>query len=58
MGRPRGLTSWGQHEIAEAIVAGGADYVLAVKDKLPTLVEAIRQWFAVACQRRLEIRMC
>lgn len=35
-----------QHAIAEQIVAGGADYVLAVKDNQPTLAEAIRTWFA------------
>ena len=37
-----------QHEIADTIVAGGADYVLAVKDNQPTLAEAIRDWFAAA----------
>lgn len=35
-----------QHAIADQIVAGGADYVLAVKDNQPTLAEAIRTWFA------------
>lgn len=35
-----------QHAIAEQIVAGGADYVLAVKDNQPTLAEALRAWFA------------
>lgn len=43
-----------QHGIAEAIVAGQADYVLAVKDNQPTLAEAIRQWFAAARQGQLE----
>lgn len=43
-----------QHEIAETIVAGGADYVLAAKDNQPTLAEAIRDWFAAAAQGRLE----
>lgn len=43
-----------QHEIADTIVAGGADYVLAVKDNQPTLAEAIRDWFAAAGQGRLE----
>ena len=37
-----------QHEIADTIVAGGADYVLAVKDNQPTLADAIRDWFAAA----------
>lgn len=43
-----------QHDIAEAIVAAQADYVLAVKDNQPRLAEAIRQWFAAAGQGRLE----
>lgn len=43
-----------QHAIADAIVTGGADYVLAVKDNQPRLVEAIREWFAAAGQRQLE----
>lgn len=43
-----------QHAIADAIVAGGADYVLAVKDNQPTLAEAIEEWFVAAQQGRLE----
>lgn len=43
-----------QHVIAETTVAGGADYVLAVKDNQPTLAAAIRHWFATAQQGRLE----
>lgn len=43
-----------QHDIAKAIVAGGADYILAVKDNQPTLAEAIRDWFAAAQAGRLE----
>jgi hypothetical protein len=35
-----------QQVIAEQIVVGGGDYVLAVKDNQPTLAEAIRSWFA------------
>ena len=35
-----------QTEIAAAIVAGGADYVLAVKDNQPTLCNGIRDFFA------------
>jgi len=34
-----------QTEIAAAIVAGGADYVLAVKDNQPTLAEGVREFF-------------
>jgi predicted transposase YbfD/YdcC len=34
-----------QTDIAAAIVAGGADYVLAVKDNQPTLAEGIRKFF-------------
>ncbi len=34
-----------QTEIAAAIVAGGADYVLAVKDNQPTLSAAVREFF-------------
>ena len=34
-----------QTEIAAAIVAGGADYVLAVKDNQPTLSAGIRKFF-------------
>jgi predicted transposase YbfD/YdcC len=34
-----------QTEIAQAIVDGGADYVLAVKDNQPTLHEAIQAFF-------------
>ena len=43
-----------QHDIAETIVAGGADYVLAVKDNQPTLADAMRDWFAAAQAGRLE----
>jgi predicted transposase YbfD/YdcC len=35
-----------QHEIAQAIIDGGADYVLMVKDNQPTLAESLRDWFA------------
>lgn len=35
-----------QHAIAEQLVAGGADYLLAVKDNQPTLAAALRDWFA------------
>lgn len=34
-----------QTEIAAAIVAGGADYVLAVKDNQPTLSAGVREFF-------------
>jgi predicted transposase YbfD/YdcC len=34
-----------QHAIAEQIVEGGGDYVLAVKDNQPMLAEALREWF-------------
>lgn len=34
-----------QHAIAEQILDGGGDYVLAVKDNQPTLAEALRDWF-------------
>lgn len=34
-----------QHNIANRIVQGGADYILAVKDNQPGLAEAIRLWF-------------
>lgn len=49
-----------QREIAQQIVAAGADYVLAVKDNQPKLHEAIRDYFAehladdcrsIACRR-------
>lgn len=43
-----------QHAIAEAIVAAGADYVLAVKDNQPTLADAIRDWFVAAERGQLE----
>jgi predicted transposase YbfD/YdcC len=35
-----------QHKIAQKIVQGGADYVLAVKDNQPDLCEALRELFA------------
>lgn len=35
-----------QHEIAQAIIDAGADYVLMVKDNQPTLAENLREWFA------------
>jgi predicted transposase YbfD/YdcC len=34
-----------QTDIAAAIVAGGADYVLAVKDNQPTLAKGVREFF-------------
>jgi predicted transposase YbfD/YdcC len=34
-----------QTEIAAAIIAGGADYVLAVKDNQPTLADGVREFF-------------
>ncbi|MFM9884682.1 MAG: ISAs1 family transposase [Burkholderiales bacterium] len=34
-----------QHKIAQKIVQGGADYVLAVKDNQPDLCEALRELF-------------
>ena len=37
-----------QHDVAAKIVAGGADYVLGVKDNQPSLAEAIRLWFDAA----------
>ena len=37
-----------QHDIAAKIVAGGADYVLGVKDNQPGLAEAIKLWFDAA----------
>jgi predicted transposase YbfD/YdcC len=49
-----------QREIAQQIVASGADYVLAVKDNQPKLHEAIRDYFtthlendcrSIACRR-------
>jgi len=43
-----------QHDIAEAIVAAQADYVLALKDNQPGLADAVRQWFAAARQGQLE----
>ena len=41
-----------QTEIAAAIVAGGADYVLAVKDNQPTLCNGIRELLRRSCDRR------
>lgn len=35
-----------QTRIAEQIIAGGGDYVLAVKDNHPTLHEEVRYWFS------------
>ena len=34
----------GQKTIAQAIVSGGADYVLALKDHHPTLCEDVQRW--------------
>lgn len=39
-----------QTEIAAAIIEGGGDYVLAVKDNQPNLAEAIRDFFSVLNQ--------
>lgn len=40
-----------QTTIAQPIIDGGADYVLAVKDNQPTLAEAIRQFFGGIVER-------
>ena len=36
-----------QTAIAEQIIAGGGDYVLAIKDNQPQLAEALRDFFAL-----------
>lgn len=43
-----------QHAIAQKIVQGGADYVLAVKDNQPGLCEALRELFAAHDARGLK----
>lgn len=43
-----------QHAIAQKIVQGGADYVLAVKDNQPDLCEALRELFAAHDARGLK----
>ena len=43
-----------QHAIAQKIVQGGADYVLAVKDNQPNLCEALRDLFAAHDGRGLK----
>jgi predicted transposase YbfD/YdcC len=43
-----------QKEIARGIVAGGGDFVIAVKDNQPTLREAIEAYFVKHLERDLE----
>lgn len=43
-----------QKEIAQQIVAGGGDFVIAVKDNQPKLSEAIQDFFSDHLQRDLE----
>ena len=43
-----------QHEIADKIVQGGADYVLGVKDNQPGLAEAVKLWFDAATAGQLD----
>jgi hypothetical protein len=45
-----------QHEIAQAIIDAGADYVLPmVKDNQPTLAENLREWLASAQAGELDL---
>lgn len=43
-----------QRDIAQQIIAGGGDYILAVKDNQPTLHEDVRLLFDEAIERRFE----
>lgn len=43
-----------QHDIAATIVAGGADYVLGVKDNQPGLAEAVKLWFDAADSGKMD----
>ena len=43
-----------QNDIASKLIAGGADYVLGVKDNQPGLAEAVELWFDAADEGKMD----